>query len=86
MNKTVEKFIRDRLLELLGQCSVDQQLMFKRMYAQNRRKRIVEEPESIAIKDVVKEMDSDKLDRALTQVENTVARNIIAAAATKATP
>lgn len=63
MNKTVEEFIRKTIKEKLQYCSLAEQKKFKQMYC----KRV-----NTDINIVVDEMPSEKLDWALTQIENTI--------------
>lgn len=66
MNKTLEKAGKEILLNLLLQCSIREQQMFNRMYAHDK----IEQSVDIT----VKELPSQKLDWAITQVENTIAK------------
>ena len=67
MNETIKKFAKDRLKELLKSCTEGQQIMFKRMYCHQYLK--------MSIDEAVEQMDDDKIDHALTQVERTVEKN-----------
>jgi len=49
--------------------------MFKLMYARNGGKRSVEDAEKMPIDDVVDQMDTTKIDWAVTQCEATVTKN-----------
>jgi len=66
MNKTLEEFTRKELKKLLLQCTEPQQHIFKRMYSHKNLE--------LPIEEVVDNMESDKLDWALTQVENTITK------------
>lgn len=66
-NKTLIKYARTLLKELLAQCSEPQQLMFKRMYNNKNLEAPVDE--------AVDQMEVDKLDFAVTQVENQIEKN-----------
>ena len=67
MNDSIKKFAKDRLKELLKSCTEGQQLMFKRMYCHQNLKSSIDE--------AVEQMQDDKIDHALTQVERTVSKN-----------
>ena len=67
MNQTIDKMIRSTLLEKLTGCREDQQVLFKRMYSGGCWEKSVE--------DVVNSMPADKLDWAMTQVEQTLEKN-----------
>ena len=56
--------IKEELKELLKLCSSVQQLMFKRMYSHNHLE--------LDIDEVVDNMDKNKINHALFQVENTL--------------
>ena len=64
MNKTVSAFIRDRLKKGLSHLPEDSQHLFKRMYSPNNLEAPIEE--------VVDHMPDEKLDWALTQVEQSL--------------
>lgn len=66
-NKTIIEFTKNKLKDLLKECTDSQQLMFKRMYSNNNI--------DISINEVVDNMESEKLDWALTQVERTIQKN-----------
>lgn len=67
MNKELEIFARAALLESLDKCTEAQQLIFKKMYS---HKDLDKE-----LAQVVADMDGDKLDWAMTQVQRTVGKN-----------
>lgn len=67
MNNTIKNFVTNRLKELLAECTEGQQLMFKRMYSNGNLHE--------HINNVVDQMEDDKLDYALTQVERTIDKN-----------
>ena len=77
MNATVRAFITRRLRLLLDQCSLMELSVFERMYSPRKLGRPLDE--------VIADIPVDKLDWALTQVENTVAKKA-AAAASQAPP
>lgn len=64
MNKELQGFARKRIKEGLALCTKPQREMFKRMYSP----RDLEMP----INAMIDAMPSDKLDRAMTQVKNTL--------------
>ncbi len=66
MNKTLEAFARNELKAGLSQCTDGQQTKFKRMYSQRNMQKTIQE--------VVEDMPSEKLDWAMSQVENTLAK------------
>ncbi len=68
-NKTLISLARKLLKEAIAQCTIGQQNLFKKMYPYK---------DSIETNDIflfVDKMDSDSLDRAITQVENTITEN-----------
>ena len=67
MNKTLESAGRQIIKDLLSECTVDKQMMFKRMYAKGK----VHE----TINMVVDNMDSDRINVAIQQCERTVEKN-----------
>lgn len=66
-NETIINFTKEKLKELLDKCTVKQQMLFKQMYSYNNL--------DMSINNVVDNMDIDKLDWALSQVERTVEKN-----------
>ena len=64
MNERLQKYARDTLKDGLSQCTDSEQLLFKRMYAHNK----LESP----INEVVDNMESEKLDWAMKQVQRTL--------------
>jgi len=64
MNKTLEKFARNSLKEMLSHMTDSQQLLFKRMYANGKLDK--------EINKIVDDMPAEKLDWAMTQCENTI--------------
>jgi hypothetical protein len=67
MNKQLEAYARKMLKEGLAQCTKDQQILFKRMYAGPPGTNL-----GIDINMVVDEMEVDKLDWAMQQVQKTL--------------
>ncbi len=63
-NKTLIKITRAILKELLSQCSEPQQLLFKRMYNHKNLEASIDE--------AVDQMEPEKMDWAVTQVEETI--------------
>ena len=61
MNSTLTIYARDFLKENLRKCSFEQRMLFKRMYSHDKPKLPMEE--------VINEMDEDKLDWAMVQVQ-----------------
>lgn len=66
-NQRIIKFAKDYLKEILGKCTEEQQLLFKRMYSADNLE--------LPIEEVVDKMPNHKIDWAVTQVENTIAKN-----------
>lgn len=67
MNDTLKNAAKQMLKQLLAECSEAQQLMFKRMYSHKNL--------GAPINDAVDQMDEEKIDWAMTQVERTVLSN-----------
>lgn len=67
MNKQLEDYARQKIKEGLSKLSEGHQLIFRRMYSQKTRMC----PE-ISINEVVDNMRKEKLDWALTQVQNSL--------------
>lgn len=80
MNKQLQDFARATLLEGLNKLPEGWQNRFKQMYAGNN-KRSVEDTWAIPIADVVRDIPADKLDWAMTQVQNSVDKLPASAAA-----
>lgn len=75
MNKTLKAAGIKILTDLLSQCTEDQCLVFKRMYdnPSTRGKLFPKETTySYLVNYVIVSMDDDKIDHAITQVENTL--------------
>ncbi len=64
MNKSLRIYARKELKESLNRCTSAQQTLFKRMYAHGNL--------NASIEDVIDNMEAEKLDRAMTQVQNTL--------------
>ncbi len=69
MNEQIESFARDTLKQGLAQCTEGQQLLFKRMYAKGNLEMLID--------DVVDNMESEKLDWAMQQVQRTLDRQAL---------
>ena len=69
MNAQLQKFARDTIKAGLAECSPEQQLLFKRMYANGNLE--------LPIDEVVDDMPEARLDWAMQQVENTIKKNEI---------
>lgn len=63
----VKEFKQSQLIELLNQCTPEQQLFFKRMYSHKDLEKPIEQ--------VVKELPDEKYDWAVCQCETTVNKN-----------
>ena len=66
INSEIETHIRKMLKEGLVLCNDEQQLMFKRMYSHKNLE--------LPINEVVDNMESEKLDWAVTQVQNSISK------------
>ena len=66
MNKQLEAFAKSELKEGLKQLSEAQRLLFKRMYSHKNLE--------LSIEEVVDNMPTDKLDWAMQQVQNSLAK------------
>ena len=64
MNETLELAAKQILKDLLAKCAEGEQLMFKRMYCHKNLE--------FSINDAVDQMDSDRIDFAITQCEATI--------------
>lgn len=74
-NKTLINAGKDILKNLLIDCTENQQKVFKLMYARNGGKRSIDDAVKMDINDVVNEMDSNRIDWAISQCEKTVEKN-----------
>lgn len=72
MNNKLDEFARNELKELLKQLPEKSQNLFKRMYYTGKRNTPESDKIKTSIDEIVDNMPSDKLDLALTQVENTI--------------
>lgn len=64
MNSYLQEYARDNLKKWLGKLPEENQLIFKRMYSHKDL--------SLDINEVVDNMEEDKLDWAMQQVQNTL--------------
>ncbi|MCK5615057.1 hypothetical protein KAR91_75035 [Candidatus Pacearchaeota archaeon] len=64
MNEQLQKYARGTLKEGLSQCTDSEQLFFKRMYSHNKLES--------SINEVVDNMESEKLNWAMEQVQRTL--------------
>lgn len=64
MNETLKVMAKTILKDLLSQCTEGQQMMFKRMYCHKNL--------DFSINEAVDQMDDDKIDWAVSQVERTI--------------
>jgi len=64
MNHYLEGYARSWLIEKIGYLTEEQKLVFNKMYSPENSER--------SIIDTIKNMSSDKLDWAMTQIENTL--------------
>jgi hypothetical protein len=74
MNQQLQDFARAKILEGLSKLPSDWQDKFKLMYGRAGGKRTVDDAKALPIADVVRDMSADKLDGALTQVDNSLAK------------
>jgi hypothetical protein len=72
MNPTLEAFARQQLIDGLGKLPNGWVRLFKLMYGRHEGERSIEEAAAMDIAAVVAEMPADKLDWALSQVENSL--------------
>lgn len=72
MNNQLQEYARDNLKEGLSQLPNGWQDKFKLMYARDNGSRSVEDAIAMSINDVVDQIPADKLDWAMTQVENSL--------------
>ncbi len=73
MNNTIETFTRQKIKDGLKLLPDNWQLMFKRIYGPQPYYYADKRPE-VSINDIVDKMPSEKLDHALSQVENSIAK------------
>ena len=66
-NETLINLAKVALKNLLSECTDEQKLMFKRMYCSKNLE--------LSVDDAVDQMDNDKIDWAMTQVERTIKFN-----------
>lgn len=72
MNDQLQEFARKTLLDGLEKLPDGWQRKFKMMYGRKNGKRSVENTEKMSLIDVVNEIPPEKLDWAMTQIENSV--------------
>jgi len=72
MNNILQEYSRNYLLENLAKLPDSWQRLFKLMYGTDNGKRSVEEVEIMDMSDVIAEIPSEKLDWAMTQVDNSL--------------
>lgn len=72
MNNTLKTYARSQILNGLQKLPDGWQERFKLMYGRNGGKRSVEDTKAMTIEEVVQEMPDDKLDWALSQIENSL--------------
>ena len=70
MNSTIENYARQQIIEKAETLPEGWQRTFKLMYGRKGGKRPVEESVSMSIAEVLAEIPAEKLDWALTQIEN----------------
>jgi len=74
MNKNLQAFARQQLKSGLHELHPEWQKKFKLMYARDNGKRTVENAVAMDINDVVDQMPEEQLDRAMSQVERSLAK------------
>ena len=67
LNKRLERIARDLIKEDLKECTEEQHEIFKRMYAPHNL--------NLDINETVEQIPNEKLQIAMSQVENTVKKN-----------
>lgn len=72
MNDALQQYARQTLKDGLDKLPVEWHRTFKLMYAMDNGRRTVEQAVVMEINEVVDKMDADKLDWAMTQVENSI--------------
>jgi len=72
MNQQLQDFARAKILEGLSKLPSDWQDKFKLMYGRDGGKRSVDDAKALPLADVVRDMPADRLDGALTQVDNSL--------------
>jgi len=72
MNARLENFARKCITEDLAKLPENWQRTFKLMYGRKNGKRSVEDAIMLSIDEVVKEVRTEELDWALTQVDNSL--------------
>ena len=72
MNDTLKTYARSQILNGLQKLPDSWQERFKLMYGRNGGKRSVEDTKAMTIEEVVQEMPDEKLDWALSQIENSL--------------
>lgn len=63
-NQTLIKIAKEKLKKLASELSEEEKLIFKKMYSHENL--------DLSINSAIDQMDSDKIDWAMTQVENTI--------------
>lgn len=72
MNKTIESYAREQIIQGLKALPEANQRVFKLMYGRQGGKRSVEDAEKMSIEDCVAEVPAERTSLALDQVERTV--------------
>lgn len=70
MNAAIKQFARNELKEKLPLLPDNMQEFFKLLYGRNGGKRSVEDAKKMSIAEVVDKMEDEKLDWAMTQMQN----------------
>ena len=74
MNNTLQDFAREQLLIGLSQLPEGWVTRFKQMYGRDNGRRTLADTEAMDIREVVFQMPEDKLDWAMQQVSNSLAK------------
>lgn len=72
MNANLEKFARQYVKTHLANMPIEWQIKFKLMYGRKNGKRSVEDTLEVSIDETVDKMESEKLDWAMTQIDNSI--------------
>lgn len=72
MNKMLLSYGKEYLLENLPKCSEKAQNMFRAMYGRDNGKRSYEDAMKMSLEEVISEMTEDRVDWAMSQVQNTL--------------
>lgn len=75
MNNSIKIFTQGQILKGLSSLPEPSQRLFRLMYGRLGGKRSVQDAEKLSLEHVIVEIPEDRLDWALTQIENTHRKN-----------